>query len=107
MTTKSEFLNQLVRDNGLDPKEDIFEMPLGGKKVAIITRTGIEKIQYNNNIEVKFNAEVLKEDFAVMKATAQKSDTVALAIETSLYTFCNVFLPHCAVSPTSLMNCFS
>jgi len=70
MATKSEFLNQLVKDNGLDPKEDIFEMPLGGKKVAIITRTGIEKIQYNNNIEVKFNAEVLKEDFAVMKATA-------------------------------------
>ena len=70
MATKSEFLNQLVKDNGLDPKEDIFEMPLGGKKVAIITRTGIEKIQYNNDIEVKFNAEVLQEHFAVMKATA-------------------------------------
>jgi|6_EtaG_2_1085325.scaffolds.fasta_scaffold86616_2 hypothetical protein len=72
MATKSEFLNQLVEDNDLDRKEDIFEMPLGGKKVAIITRTGIEKIQYNNNIEVKFSAEVLKEDFAVMKATASK-----------------------------------
>ena len=82
MATKSEFLNQLVKDNDLDTKEDIFKMPLGGKEVAIITRTGIEKIQYNNDIKVEFNAEVLKEDFAVMKATAQKSDTVALAIET-------------------------
>ena len=79
MATKSEFLNQLVTDNDLDRKEDIFEMPLGGKKVAIITRTGIEKIQYNNDIEVKFSAEVLKEDFAVMKATAHKN---GLAIET-------------------------
>ena len=79
MATKSEFLNQLVTDNDLDRKEDIFEIPLGGKKVAIITRTGIEKIQYNNDIEVKFSAEVLKEDFAVMKATAHKN---GLAIET-------------------------
>ena len=62
MATKSEFLNQLVKDNDLDTKEDIFKMPLGGKEVAIITRTGIEKIQYNNDIEVKFNAEVLQEN---------------------------------------------
>ena len=81
MATKSEFLNQLVKDNDLDTKEDIFEMPLGGKKVAIITRTGIEKIQYNNDIIVSFNAEVLKEDFAVMKATATK-DNYNGAIET-------------------------
>ena len=79
MATKSEFLNQLVKDNDLDTKEDIFKMPLGGKEVAIITRTGIEKIQYNNDIKVEFNVEVLKEDFAVMKATAQKN---GLAIET-------------------------
>ena len=52
MATKSEFLNQLVKDNDLDTKEDIFKMPLGGKEVAIITRTGIEKIQYNNDIKV-------------------------------------------------------
>ena len=31
MATKSEFLNQLVKDNDLDTKEDIFMMPVGGK----------------------------------------------------------------------------
>ena len=53
MATKSEFLNKLVADNDLDRREDIFKMPLGGKEVAIITRTGIEKIQYNNDIKVE------------------------------------------------------
>ena len=45
MSSKKEFLTELVKDNDLNLEEDIFRMPLGGKQVAIITRTGIEKIQ--------------------------------------------------------------
>ena len=85
MATKSEFLNQLVKDNDLDPKEDIFEMPLGGKKIAIITRTGIEKIQYNNGIEVKFDMVVIGKEFAVVKATATIGDVSMETYGSALY----------------------
>ena len=54
MTTRKEFMTQLVKDHDLVVEEDIFKMPLGGKTVAIITRTGIEKLQYGNNISVVF-----------------------------------------------------
>ena len=70
MLTRKDFLNELVKKNHLVVEEDIFSLPLGGKKVPIITRTGIEKIQYMNNINVKFTAEVLTPDFAVIKAHA-------------------------------------
>ena len=60
MSSKKEFLTELVKDNDLNLEEDIFRMPLGGKQVAIITRTGIEKIQYNNNIQVFFDTEVVE-----------------------------------------------
>ena len=51
--TKRDFLNELVKVNDLNVDEDIFKLPLGGKQIAIITRTGIEKIQYNNNKTTK------------------------------------------------------
>ena len=79
MSSKKEFLTELVKDNDLNLEEDIFRMPLGGKQVAIITRTGIEKIQYNNHIKVKFDMVVIGKDFAVVKATASKgSDEVSI-----------------------------
>ena len=74
MSSKKEFLTELVKDNDLNLEEDIFRMPLGGKQVAIITRTGIEKIQYNNGIEVKFDMIVIGKEFAVVKATATLPD---------------------------------
>ena len=74
MSSKKEFLTELVKDNDLNTEEDIFRMPLGGKQVAIITRTGIEKIQYNNGIEVKFDMIVIGKEFAVVKATATLPD---------------------------------
>jgi hypothetical protein len=46
------------------------------KTIAIITRTGIEKIQYANDISVSFEPCVLSKDFVVMKATAQKGDVI-------------------------------
>ena len=76
MSSKKEFLTELVKDNDLNTEEDIFRMPLGGKQVAIITRTGIEKIQYGNNISVTFDPCVLSKEFVVIKATAHKGDII-------------------------------
>ena len=70
--SKRDFLNELVKENSLNVDEDIFKLARGGKKIAIITRTGIEKIQYNNDIEVKFDPLVTEKDFAVIKAIATK-----------------------------------
>ena len=81
MSTKKEFLTELVKSNGLDIDEDIFRLTLGGKQVAIITRAGIEKIQYHNNIEVRYYVEsivppesALATAFVVVKAVAKKGD---------------------------------
>ena len=77
MSTKKEFLTELVKANGLDVDEDIFRLSLGGKQVAIIARTGIEKIQYHNNIEVRYSVEsIVPPDFVVVKAIAKKGDVV-------------------------------
>jgi|TARA_Y100000310_G_scaffold202006_1_gene202088 hypothetical protein len=79
MLTKRDFLNELVQKNHLVVEEDIFTLSLGGKKTPIIARTGIEKIQYINNIRVTFKAEVLTSDFSVIKAIAimdTKDDTM-------------------------------
>ena len=77
MSTKKEFLTELVKSNGLDIDEDIFRLTLGGKQVAIITRAGIEKIEYHNNIEVRYSVEsIVPPDFVVVKAIAKKGDIV-------------------------------
>jgi len=85
MSSKKEFLTELVKDNDLNTEEDIFRMPLGGKQVAIITRTGIEKIQYNNHIEVKFEWMHMQKDFAVIKAVATKGDVVIETFGSALH----------------------
>ena len=70
MASKRDFLNELVKDNGLNVDEDIFKRKFGDKDMAFITRTGIEKIQYNNHIRVTFQIESVSKDFAVVKARA-------------------------------------
>ena len=85
MSSKKEFLTELVKDNALNTEEDIFRMPLGGKQVAIITRAGIEKIQYNNHIEVKFEWLRMEKDFAVIKAVAKKGDVVIETFGSALH----------------------
>ena len=85
MSSKKEFLTELVKDNDLNLEEDIFRMPLGGKQVAIITRTGIEKIQYNNNVTVKFEWLRMEKDFAVVKAVATKGDVVIETFGSALH----------------------
>ena len=74
MATKSEFLNELYKDNGLVKEEDTYELSFGKRSVNIITRTGIEKIQYHNNITVTFDVESIGPEFVVVKATAKKGD---------------------------------
>ena len=74
MTTRREFLNELVRDNDLIVEEDLFELKFGSRSTWIIKRTGIEKIQYNNDIQVTFNTIVTDRDFAVIKAAASKDN---------------------------------
>ena len=52
-------------------------MKFGGRGMTIITRSGIEKIQFHNNIEVKYYVEsIVPPDFVVMKAIARKGDVV-------------------------------
>jgi hypothetical protein len=74
MATKSEFLNELYKDNGLVKEEDTYELSFGKRSVNIITRNGIEKIQYHNNITVTFDVESIDPEFVVVKATAKKGD---------------------------------
>ena len=71
IVARRDFLNTLVKENGLIREEDIYDLPRGGKIIPIIKRTGIEKIQYMNRIRVTFEEKVLERDFAVIKATAE------------------------------------
>lgn len=66
---KKEFLNKMFKYNGLT-KEDVFT----SKNYAIITRSGIEKIQYKNKIKVYFETVECKPDFAVIKAKSNKDE---------------------------------
>ena len=72
MATKSEFLNELYKENGLVKDEDTYELSFGKRSVNIITRTGIEKIQYNHNINVTFSMQECRPEWVVIKATARK-----------------------------------
>jgi len=72
--SKRDFLNELVKENDLNIAEDIFKKTMRGKEIAFITRTGIEKIQYNNDISVQYEVIAMQPDYAVVKATASKLD---------------------------------
>jgi len=89
MLTRKDFMNELVKKNHLVAEEDIFSLPLGGKKVPIITRTGIEKIQYMNRIMVKFEDKVLTPDYAVMKAIATIEPVDDMYVGITIETYAN------------------
>ena len=76
MTTKNDMLRELFIQNGLVKGEDTHELKFGSRGTTIITRTGIEKIQANNNITVKYDVEAMSPDFVVIRATAQKGTTI-------------------------------
>jgi len=71
--TKNELLAELYTSCGLI-KEDTFDLSFGGKSRTIITRTGIEKIQYSKGIEVTFQLEHCAPGFVVVKATGIMGD---------------------------------
>ena len=76
----SEKLNLLYKDNSLD-KEDVFSDKRG---FSIIKRSGIEKIQANNNIQVEFEHISWSMDNCVIKAISyidgeKKMETYASA----------------------------
>ena len=73
---RSEFMNKLVKDNNLYREEDLFEFKRGSKSIWIIKRQGIEKIQYNNDIHVRFEWIRMEKDYAVVKAIGKKGDLV-------------------------------
>lgn len=79
--SKRDFLNELVKENDLNIAEDIFKKTMRGKEIAFITRTGIEKIQYNNDISVKYEVIAMQPDYAVVKATASKATTGTTALD--------------------------
>ncbi len=85
--SKRGFLNDLVKENDLIVKEDIFNLERGGKNIPIITRTGIEKIQYANEIKVSFELMSIppQKDFAVVKAVATKGDTTIETFASALF----------------------
>jgi len=69
--SNQERLRKLYKENNLS-QEDTFIMERGGKKIPIITRSGIEKIQANNGIHVKYELVYHSEDLktCVIKAMA-------------------------------------
>tara|TARA_Y100000593_G_C4156202_1_gene259629 strand:+ start:272 stop:661 length:390 start_codon:yes stop_codon:yes gene_type:complete len=71
--TKQEILNRLFIENNLTD-EDYFKH----KFYTIITRSGIDKIQASNNIDINYdliyNSSDLK--FVIIKATAKMGDKV-------------------------------
>ena len=77
MATRSEMLRELFVENGLVKDEDTFDLKFGSRTTTIITRSGIEKIQYHNNIQVNYLVEsIVPPDFVVIKAVAKKDSVV-------------------------------
>ena len=63
---KNEILNALYKDNSLT-KEDVYKDKRG---FTIITRSGIEQIQWNNKIEVVFDVISYEIGNIILKATS-------------------------------------
>ena len=66
---KRDILNKLFVENNLT-EEDVFKH----QHYTIITRSGIEKIQANYNINCEFEVIECKPNFAVVKAKGQITD---------------------------------
>ena len=79
METKRDRLNGLFQKYGLNPSEDSFKSPQGW---TIITRNGIDKIQANAGIDIKYDAIVVERDFVVVKAKASLLADKEIFIET-------------------------
>lgn len=65
-TEQKKMMRILFEGNGL-VKDDVFTH----KHYVIITRSGIEKIQYNNNIDVTFELCASSDQLAIVKAIGE------------------------------------
>ena len=68
MTSKSEIMNRLFKENSL-LEEDVFKH----QHFTIITRAGIQKIQANNNISVTYEVIECSKNYCVVKAIAKSA----------------------------------
>ena len=73
METKKDILNRLFKENNLT-EEDVFKH----KFYNIITRSGIDKIQAVNNIDITYDLMYNSNDlkYIIIKATAKMGDQV-------------------------------
>ena len=67
--TKQDILNRLFVENNLTA-EDVFKH----QHYTIITRAGIDKIQANTSINIKYDVVECSPNFCVVKATATSTD---------------------------------
>jgi hypothetical protein len=67
--TKQDILNRLFVENNLT-EEDVFSH----QHYKIITRAGVNKIEANNNISIKYEVIRCEPNFAVVKAKAKMGD---------------------------------
>ena len=65
--TKKDALRRLFVENNMS-EDDVYKDKRG---FVIITRSGIEKIQFKNNMDIDFNLEISTDDLIVVKATAE------------------------------------
>ena len=74
--TKAEIMRRLFNQNGLT-QDDVFVMERGSKKIPIITRSGIEKIQAKQGIEITYEIELLDASAktCIMRALANMGDS--------------------------------
>ena len=68
--TKRDRLIALFREYELE-REDVFTMQMGGRKIPIVTRTGVEKIMSKQHIQIDYEVVKCERDFAAIKCTAQ------------------------------------
>lgn len=71
LDTRRERLKELFLKYELD-REDIFSLNLGGKKIPIVTRTGVEKIMFKDNIQLDYEIVKCERDFCAVKCIATK-----------------------------------
>ena len=69
-----EKLNELYVKYNLAKDTDFWQKSIRNKTFTIVTRSGIEKIQNQEQINVMFEAVVTEKEFAVVKATAVKGN---------------------------------
>jgi hypothetical protein len=72
--TKNEFITEVFKKYAFVPDEDIYKMDRGGKKTAIITKVGIQKIIKAEQLTYKFREVVVLPDFCAVECTIYKDN---------------------------------